>query len=199
MNNPMLNRAAGKRRVAIAMITAIAVHFSAVAIASFKHQPAAPIVAPPPVVVEIDDSVAVNLPPPPKNPIAPEAQKQPAEFVETSPPATLLLRKSQPIRLRNAPANANSRAGNFKALAIRAPRPAYPYEARQRGLTGSGAVIVTVDPISGMVVHAEVEQSIGSPILDSAAISAFRHWRFKPGAPTKIRIPITFSLMGVRF
>lgn len=197
MNNPMLNQAAAKRRVAIAMITAIAVHLSAVAIASFRHQSAAPTVAPPPVVVATDDGD--NPPPPPEIPVAPEAQKQPAEFVETSPPATGPLRKPVPIRLRNVPANANSPAGNFKALAIRAPRPAYPYEARQRGLTGSGVVIVTVDPASGMVVHAEVEQSMGSPALDSAALSAFCQWRFKRGAPAKIRIPITFSLMGVRF
>jgi hypothetical protein len=85
MNNPMLNRAAAKRRVAIAMITAIAVHLSAVAIASFRHQPAAPIVAPPPVVVATDDGD--NPPPPPEIPVGPEAQKQPAEFVETSPRA----------------------------------------------------------------------------------------------------------------
>jgi hypothetical protein len=41
MNNPILNRPAAKRRVAVAMITAIAIHLSAVGIASFRHEPGA--------------------------------------------------------------------------------------------------------------------------------------------------------------
>ncbi|MGH8100437.1 MAG: energy transducer TonB [Chthoniobacterales bacterium] len=198
MNNRILNRVAAKRRIAIAMITAVAIHLSAVAIASFRHERAAPITDPSSVVIGIDDPDRDN-PPPPEIPVAPETQKQPTEFAETPFPATVPLGKPAPIRRRNVQANANYSAGNFKALPIRAPRPAYPYEARQRGLTGNGVVILTVDPGSGVVIDAQVEQSIGSPILDSAALYAFRQWRFKPGAPAKIRIPITFSLLGVRF
>lgn len=199
MSNSILNRPARKQGIGIAMITALAIHLSAVAIASFRHEPATLMKRPQPVVIGIDDPDLDNLPPPAESPVAPETRKQPAEFGETPSPATMPLRKPAPIRPRHVPADANSSPGNFKALAIRAPRPAYPYEARQHGLTGSGVVIVTVDPGSGAVVDAEVEQSTGSPILDSAALSAFRQWRFKPGATAKIRIPITFSLLGVRF
>ena len=199
MSNPILNRFVGKRRIGIAMITAVAIHLSAVAIASFRHEPATSISPYPPTVIGIDDPDRDDPPPPPDIPVTLETQKRAAEFAETPVPAPVGPRKFAPIRTRNIRDNANSSAGKFKAQATRAPRPAYPYEARQRGLTGSGVVIVTVDPGSGTVIHAEVEQSTGSPILDSAALSAFRQWRFKPGAPAKIRIPITFSLLGVRF
>ena len=41
-----------------------------------------------------------------------------------------------------------------------------------------------------------MEQSIGNPILDNSTVSAFRRWRFKPGTPPRVRIPITFVLTG---
>jgi TonB family protein len=49
-----------------------------------------------------------------------------------------------------------------------------------------------------MVVDAAMEQTIGNPILDSCAILAFRRWRFKPGTPPRVRIPITFMLTGAQ-
>jgi TonB family protein len=85
---------------------------------------------------------------------------------------------------------------NPRAFALSAPRPEYPYEARSRHITGSGVANLTVNPISGLVVGATMEKSIGNPILDSAALNAFRRWRFKPGTPSAIRIPITFNLTG---
>ncbi|PYJ79337.1 MAG: hypothetical protein DME69_05200 [Verrucomicrobia bacterium] len=42
-------------------------------------------------------------------------------------------------------------------------------------------------------------QSIGSPILDNAATSAFRQWRFKPGTVSKVKIPITFTMTGASY
>ena len=36
--------------------------------------------------------------------------------------------------------------------------------------------------------------STGAQILDDAAVSAFRGWRFKPGTVSKVRLPITFTL-----
>jgi TonB family protein len=42
-------------------------------------------------------------------------------------------------------------------------------------------------------------QSIGNPILDNAATSAFRQWRFKPGTVSKVRIPITFTMTGASY
>ena len=86
-----------------------------------------------------------------------------------------------------------------KALAISSPRPEYPYEARSRHITGSGVCVVSVDVASGSVTDASMAQSIGNPILDNAAMSAFKRWRFKPGSVSKVKIPITFTMSGASY
>ena len=86
-----------------------------------------------------------------------------------------------------------------KALAINSPRPEYPYEARSRHIMGSGICVVTVDTGSGNVTDATMAKSIGSPILDNSATSAFRRWRFKPGTVSKVKIPITFTMSGASY
>src|SRR6266536_1542746 len=85
-----------------------------------------------------------------------------------------------------------------KALAIYAPRPAYPYEARTKHMTGSGIVLLIVDPSSGNVTSAQLLRSTGQEILDTAALRAFRRWRFKPGSVHKVKIPINFTMQGFR-
>lgn len=87
-----------------------------------------------------------------------------------------------------------------RPLAISAPRPEYPYEARRNKITGSGVVSVRIDSSSGVVVSAEMAQSTGSPILDNAIISAFRRWRFKPGNYQPVlRMPITYTMSGAQY
>jgi protein TonB len=198
MNKPILTRAARKRGVVFAMVIAIAIHLAAVVIASSKHEAANPVTAEPRPVIAIEDNDETPTQPVRLSAI-PTDSIPPAEFTELPTPAPVLPRRPAPIRPVSVPRQLASRNGNFKTLAVSAPRPAYPYEARQRGVTGSGAVVVSVDPGSGLVVDTVLEQSTGSSILDSAALSAFRRWRFKPGSPPKIRIPITFTLLGARF
>ena len=86
-----------------------------------------------------------------------------------------------------------------RALAVYAPRPPYPYEARVRKEMGSGVVIVTIDPGTGNVITAVMAVSTGVKILDEAAVSTFSQWRFRPGTVKKVRIPINFTLSGVRY
>jgi TonB family protein len=81
-----------------------------------------------------------------------------------------------------------------KALALYAPRPQYPIEARSRHETGLVVVVVDVDPVSGNVVSASILRSSGWVLLDYSAVSAFRQWRFRPGTVSKVRIPVTFSM-----
>jgi TonB family protein len=83
-----------------------------------------------------------------------------------------------------------------KALAVYAPRPAYPYEARSQHMTGSGVVLLIVDPSSGNVTSAQLLKSTGHKILDDSALEAFRQWRFKPGSVHKVKIPINFTMQG---
>ena len=57
-----------------------------------------------------------------------------------------------------------------RAVAIYAPKPEYPAEARNRHLTGSGIIMLDVDVSTGRVVKAYMLQSMGHKILDDAEI-----------------------------
>jgi protein TonB len=86
-----------------------------------------------------------------------------------------------------------------KVLALSAPRPEYPYEARRQRITGEGVVAMTVDPATGHVSSVSMSKSTGSPFLDNAALAGFRRWRFKPGTVSSVRCPITFTLTGASY
>jgi TonB family protein len=60
-------------------------------------------------------------------------------------------------------------------------------------------IVAEVDSASGNVTSCSVAQSTGSSILDNAATSAFRQWRFRPGTVSKVRIPITFTMTGASY
>jgi TonB family protein len=95
---------------------------------------------------------------------------------------------------------AATRLSRRETSAIYAPRPAYPYEARSRHITGHGVAVLTVDVQTGSVTEAVMEQSTGSPILDNAILSAFRRWRFKPGTTgARVRMPITYTMTGASY
>ncbi len=82
------------------------------------------------------------------------------------------------------------------AVLVSAVRPAYPYEAWLRRITGRGVAVLKIDRATGKVVSCEMVPSTGSEILDDAAVQAFREWRFKPGTISGVRIPIAFALPG---
>src|SRR6266536_3640296 len=88
------------------------------------------------------------------------------------------------------------REARARSLVLFAPKPTYPFGARANLQTGAGFAILTLDPATGYVVNAVMAPSTGSKILDEAALTAFRQWRFKPGIMSKIRIPIQFTLTG---
>jgi TonB family protein len=84
-------------------------------------------------------------------------------------------------------------------LAISAPRPEYPYEARRRKVTGDGIAIITVDPRSGNVVAVTMSKSTGNSYLDNAAVAGFKRWRFKRGTVSSVTCPVTFTLTGAAY
>jgi TonB family protein len=94
------------------------------------------------------------------------------------------------------PADETRQVGSVEALAVYAPRPQYPYEARSRRVAGAGVAVLAVDPNTGLVKKAEMAASTGNPVLDNAALDAFRRWEFKPGTVSKVKIPITFTMRG---
>jgi TonB family protein len=86
-----------------------------------------------------------------------------------------------------------------QAMVTYAPRPVYPYEARRQRLTGSGVALLTVDQGSGSVTDVVMRQSCGSVILDNSTLDTLRRWRFKRASVGRVRVPITYTLMGASY
>ena len=182
-----------------ALGAALAIHATAVALSQRREAAAVELPPQPPQVIEATLAPPESTPPPEDIPL-PEPPPPPdikPEFVEerTPPPRPP---PSAPQKFVPIKASALSMS-QAKALAINAPRPPYPYEARAHHIMGSGVITVNVDPASGSVTDASVTQSIGSPILDDAAVSTFRRWKFRPGSVSKVRIPITFTMTGASY
>ena len=210
MPGPLLFKPAPKWQVLSALGGALLVHGIAVALAFHKEPPPIDTSDMPTATIEatLDQPPAEEPTPPPEDIPIPEVPPPPEiqpEFHEeqTPPPQKKIQQKAQPIK---APQVASAKppgmmtASGAKAVAVSAPKPEYPYEARSRKITGSGVALLSVDVASGSVTDASMAQSIGNPILDNSALSAFRRWRFKPGAcAPKVKIPITFTMTGASY
>ncbi len=83
--------------------------------------------------------------------------------------------------------------GVAQAMAVSAPLPEYPYEAKHANVTGSGVCVMIVDAASGKVTNAMMAQSTGNAILDKVTTETFRRWRFKPGSVSQVRVPISYE------
>ena len=194
---PLLYQPAPRWHLWTALGGAVAIHLTAVALAQRREAPVVEIPPNAPTVVEATLAPPEATPPPEDIPIPapPPPPEIKPEFVEerTPPPRQPTAQKFTPIK------SSEMSMSRAKALAIYAPRPQYPYEARSRRITGSGVCVAEVDPGSGNVTSASMATSVGSPILDNAAVSAFRQWRFRPGTVSKVRIPITFTMTGASY
>jgi periplasmic protein TonB len=206
MAKPLLYRPPPRWHLWAAVGGAALIHIGAV-VAAMKHEkpPEDLSQIPQAVVIATLEPAEEQPTPPPEEILAPpppEPEIKPEYVEERTPPPR------QPKTAKIAPIKAPTVAGrpgvmsisNAKAVAVYAPRPQYPYEARSRRITGSGVCVLDVDVASGSVSSANMAQSIGNPILDNAAVSAFRQWRFKPGAAApKVKVPITFTLTGASY
>ena len=199
-NQALTYRRPSKWPIATALGAAALIHLSAVAIAFHRESPAMEQAAAPDSIPFYFEPVGdpptlpdpgISLPPPPPPPTA--------DFIESHDIQHALKPYRPPAPIGAAGSTHSPAAGNAKAWAVSAPRPDYPYEARSRHLTGSGIALISVDPITGFATCVTMEQSIGNPILDNSTVSAFRRWRFQPGAPARVRIPITFLLTGAQY
>jgi protein TonB len=171
--------------------------------------PPAPVMAPPPVEPGPAPAPAVAAPEPPREmarPVVPERHPppRPSQARFHPRPASFAATSSAPEKTALASAPAGPTA------AIIPPRPvagidgnlapSYPESARRRGEQGRVMLRVTVS-IEGSPTDVSVADSSGHPILDEAAVSAVRRWRFTPatraGQPlvATAEVPVVFRLM----
>lgn len=210
MAKPILYRPPSGKLLWGALACTAVIYTGAVIAAIKREPPPVDLSDIPTATIEASLEPAEEQPtPPPEDIPVPEPPPMPQEvpeFHEENTPPPKQQKPTKPTAPIKAPQTGISRpAGTMsisgaKAVAISAPRPEYPYEARSRHITGSGVCVVSVDVASGSVTDASMAQSIGNPILDNAAVSAFRRWKFKPGAcAPKVRIPITFTMSGASY
>lgn len=81
--------------------------------------------------------------------------------------------------------------------ALASPGPAYPEEAQKAKLTGSGLYELLINK-AGTTTEVVIVKSSGSAVLDNAAKSTFRKWRFKPATFTRVQVPVSWSVNRVR-
>ena len=203
MPGPLLYRPPPRWQFWGALTAALVIHLSAVGIAAMKREPPVVDLADiPTATVEATLQPEDQPTPPPEDiPIQepPPVPDVAPEFHEEKPPPPKTNRPTGPVKAPQGVTGTMSITG-AKAVAIFAPKPEYPYEARSRHQTGSGVALLSVDSGSGNVTDVSMAQSIGSPILDQSTVSAFRRWRFAPGkcAP-KVKVPITYTMTGASY
>lgn len=87
-----------------------------------------------------------------------------------------------------------------KPKPIHQQKPRYPDLARRAGIEGQTVVKALVD-IDGSVMDVQILKSSGNQMLDEAALSAARRWRFSPAKQRDkfvrvyVSIPIKFRLI----
>ena len=205
MAGPLLYRPPPRWQFWAALGGAIAIHLAAVGAYAIKHEaPTVDLSDVPTATVEAMLQPEDQPTPPPEDIPIPEPPPIPEvapEFHEEKPPPPKNANKpAAPIKAPQAGVPGTMSISGAKAVAIFAPKPDYPYEARSRHVTGSGVALLQVDTASGNVTDASMAQSIGNPILDNSTVSTFRRWRFRPGAcAPKVKVPITYTMTGASY
>ncbi len=164
---------------------------------------------PPPDIAPSEAAIELHLPVPPLRPPPPPPRRAVAAAASraampspaaVSPPVALM--PTQTEAATNAPGGAS--AGPFEpprpvaGMASDRP-PVYPQIARLRGEQGRTVLRVSVGT-DGLPHDISVEVSSGYPVLDSAALSAVRDWRFVPATrgntpvPAVAEVPVRFQL-----
>jgi protein TonB len=186
-----------------------------------SDQPAAAIPETPPVVVvKPQATITVSVPvkpaiaPPPPEPPKPALEEKP-EVIPVAlgweldpaekPAATANVAEvvAMPVTVAVPNANPSLAAGesmNNCPGYMTNPKPVYPPEARRR--KQQGLVILNVFITNeGRPQRVEVAQSSGYALLDEAALTAIKQWRFTPArignitVSSQVEVPIRFRLL----
>jgi TonB family protein len=208
MSRALLYQPGPRWRMGTALGAAALIHFAAIGLAGIhQHEQTSdlpPWEASDPTIT-FDPPFPADDPTPPPDLIDPPAPSPTEDSMvpeERSTPPPVRRQTTRPttpiIKARSATLGSTGLSSS-RVSALSAPRLEYPYEARRQKITGSGTVILAVDPVSGNVTGAVMETSTGSPVLDNAAITGFRRWRFKSGTVSRVRLPITYTLTGAQY
>ena len=128
-----------------------------------------------------------------------EIAQGPAEEA-TPPPPPRPKQQVVPIKAQQVAGTLGTMSiSSARALAVFAPRPEYPREARSHRIAGSGVCVVSVDRGSGHVTEASIAQSTGNQTLDNSAVSTFRTWIFKPRKVSTVSISFGFTTRGAPY
>jgi len=117
--------------------------------------------------------------------------EEPATPATTVEEVTPRVRRRAIVQPKAPPATPTSLAA-AKSLAISAPLPDYPYEARRAHVSGSGVCVMTVNTASGNVTSAIMTESTGNALLDKITTDTLGRWRFKTGTVSQVQVPITY-------
>jgi TonB family protein len=201
MNLALLYRQNGRSIFWIAFMSALAIHVGAVALAKTKSPTAKLEDFSPAGEVDLVDTGEPEAPlvkesstPPPLDQIHPDQDSFQDENL--TPPRVRAYQKAR------SPSFVTATTVSFrsaKAMVAYAPRPIYPYEARRQRITGSGVAVLTLDQSLGTVTDVLMAQSCGNAILDNSTLDALRRWRFKTASVARVRVPITYTLLGVSY
>jgi protein TonB len=200
----MFYRPNAKWQVWAAFCGAILIHVGAVAVAERSATTVPGMRDEPPgieIIPAIDEPELVEPIEPPPDLAVPPPPVADSDFVEDKQPLSVRRPADRPAQrlLRTAPRAMRTTIGSARVLAISAPQPEYPYEARRQRATGSGVALLTIDPATGSVTDVRMLRSTGNAMLDNATISGLRRWRFKPGTVSSVQSPITYTLTGASF
>jgi TonB family protein len=122
---------------------------------------------------------------------APVAEQTPRAEELASPAATA--ENKTRVKRHATPAAHPMSLSAVKAVAISAPLPGYPYQAKRANITGRGICGLIVNKASGKVTSAVMVQSTGNAILDKVTTDTFRRWRFQPRRVSRVRVPISYG------
>ena len=205
MTHALLYQPRRQWRIAFAFAAAAVIHFGAIAIANVHRAQASEIGSAPdefPTITFEDVPPPDDLQPEPVEPLSTPPPAEESFAAETSTPPPVRHLQSRPIapvqpRVNQPPGKLTW--SSARVLAVSAPRPEYPYEARCQKVTGDGVVAMTIDTATGNVTNVVMQRSTGNAFLDNAALSGFRRWRFRPGTVSSVACPITFTLAGALY
>ena len=161
----LLNKKTDRWQIWVCLLGTILLFACAVALVRGAPVSAPPI-TPPGEVNLVDDPDPVE-PPRPAPEETPEASPPPliqSDVHEENPTPPPMRKRPQVINPSPIPRSSVVGAigpaslGSVKVLALSAPRPEYPYEARRQRLTGTGVALLLVDPASGAVTDVSIAQ-----------------------------------------